>query len=113
MAKPEDSALPCHQVLTDGGLLAAVHNGDGHVMWSHHYGSDAAPTLLVPWRSSHDVQHAPEVQAPLLSNRHSFAWCLARNHAVHITQHSLKVSRSVCKSVRPHETITCLMLYRN
>ena len=49
------------QVLTESGLLAALHNGDGHVMWSHSYGSRAAPTLLLPWRSFHDAQHAPEV----------------------------------------------------
>ena len=43
-------------------MLAALHNGDGHVMWSQTHKSSAVPTLLLPWRSSHDVQHAPEVR---------------------------------------------------
>ena len=50
------------QVLTERGTLAGLHNGDGHVVWSRSYGLGAAPTHLLPWRSSHDVQHAPEAR---------------------------------------------------
>ena len=88
-----DSALLCHQVLTDGGLLAALHNGDGHVMWSHHYGPDAAPTLLLPWRSSHDVQHAPEVKLLCQPVVILFmCWPTVVAHAVHTKQMDLSGS---------------------
>ena len=52
------------QVLTERGTLAGLHNGDGHVVWSRAYGLGAAPTHLLPWRSSHNVQHAPEARPP-------------------------------------------------
>ncbi|KAG2493104.1 hypothetical protein HYH03_008767 [Edaphochlamys debaryana] len=48
-------------VRTSAGTVAAVHNGDGRKIWSRRYTPDTAPTHLLPWRSYHDIQHAPEV----------------------------------------------------
>lgn len=51
----------------DAGKLAAVHNGGGRVVWAADFGRHPdgihtkATAQLLPWRSSHDVQHAPEV----------------------------------------------------
>lgn len=51
----------------DAGKLAAVHNGGGRVVWAAEFGRHPdgihtkATAQLLPWRSSHDVQHAPEV----------------------------------------------------
>lgn len=51
----------------DVGKLVAVHNGGGRVVWAADFGrhSDSVHTKataqLLPWRASHDVQHAPEV----------------------------------------------------
>lgn len=51
--------------LTSSGKLAALHSGDGHVVWERDYGSALSPAptplLLLPWRSSHDVEHEPQV----------------------------------------------------
>jgi hypothetical protein len=51
----------------DAGKLVAVHNGGGRVVWAADFGRHPdgihtkATVQLLPWRSSHDVQHAPEV----------------------------------------------------
>ncbi|MEW5302534.1 MAG: hypothetical protein WDW36_005311 [Sanguina aurantia] len=43
------------------GKLLALHNGDGRTLWAHNFGPDAAPKYLLPWRTFHDTQHAPQV----------------------------------------------------
>ena len=50
-------------VLTGAGKLAALHSGNGHVVWERDYGSDSRSpaSLLLPWRTSHDVEHEPQV----------------------------------------------------
>ena len=51
----------------DAGKLMAVHNGGGRVVWAADFGRHPdgvytkSTAQLLPWRSSHDVQHAPEV----------------------------------------------------
>jgi hypothetical protein len=44
------------------GKLLALHNGDGHVVWSVNFGTGDAPHDVLPWRTPHDVQHAAEVR---------------------------------------------------
>jgi hypothetical protein len=61
--------LPLMRTVTAAGAgkLAAVHNGGGRVVWAVDFGRrpdgvhTVATAQLLPWRSSHDVQHAPEV----------------------------------------------------
>ena len=54
-------------ITSNAGKLVAVHNGGGRVVWAADFGRHAngvhtkATAQLLPWRSSHDVQHAPEV----------------------------------------------------
>ncbi|KAI3435883.1 hypothetical protein D9Q98_001941 [Chlorella vulgaris] len=50
-------------VLTAGGKVLALHNGDGRVLWSVDFGPAAAPSKLAIWRVPHDVQHDIEVVA--------------------------------------------------
>lgn len=45
------------------GKLFGLHSGDGHVMWSLTYPQSQAPQHIFPWRSSHDIQRAPELIA--------------------------------------------------
>jgi len=45
------------------GKLFGLHSGDGHVMWSLTYPPSQAPQHIFPWRSSHDIQRAPELIA--------------------------------------------------
>ncbi|GLI60547.1 hypothetical protein VaNZ11_002704 [Volvox africanus] len=47
--------------LTSTGRLAALHNGDGRLLWSRSFPQDAMPTKLLPWRGYHDIQHSPEI----------------------------------------------------
>jgi hypothetical protein len=49
-------------VLTSGGRLAALHNGDGRVLWARQYAPGAAPQLLLRWRTFHDLTHAPQAR---------------------------------------------------
>lgn len=50
-------------MLLIAGKLFGLHSGDGHVMWSLTYPSSQAPQHIFPWRSSHDIQRAPELIA--------------------------------------------------
>lgn len=38
-----------------------LHSGDGHVMWSLAFPEGQAPQQMFLWRSSHDLQKAPEL----------------------------------------------------
>ncbi|KAJ9518790.1 hypothetical protein QJQ45_026065 [Haematococcus lacustris] len=53
-------------VTTASGKVAALHNGDGRVLWSRPGSADTAPQHLLAWRSFHDLTHAP-----LLATLHS------------------------------------------
>jgi hypothetical protein len=59
-------------VLRPAGKLAAVHNGGGRLLWAVDFGPRpgggyaGATAQLLPWRSSHDVQHAPEARQDVL-----------------------------------------------
>ncbi|KAL0052366.1 hypothetical protein WJX82_000955 [Trebouxia sp. C0006] len=50
-------------LLSRSGKLFGLHSGDGHVMWSLTYPPSQAPQHIFPWRSSHDIQRAPELIA--------------------------------------------------
>ena len=52
-----------HVVLLIAGKLFGLHSGDGHVMWSLTYPQNQAPQHIFPWRSSHDIQRAPQLIA--------------------------------------------------
>ena len=43
------------------GKLLGLHSGDGHVMWTLNFPQGQAPQRMFPWRSSHDLQKAPEL----------------------------------------------------
>lgn len=45
------------------GKMLGLHNGNGHVMWSLAFPQGQAPQQLFLWRSSHDLQKAPQVLA--------------------------------------------------
>jgi hypothetical protein len=47
-------------VLTSGGKVLALHNGDGRLLWSLDFGPAAAPRKLALWRLPHDMQHDTE-----------------------------------------------------
>ncbi|GIL85172.1 hypothetical protein Vretifemale_13572 [Volvox reticuliferus] len=47
--------------LTSTGRLAALHNGDGRLLWSRSFSQDSMPTKLLLWRGYHDIQHSPEI----------------------------------------------------
>lgn len=49
-------------MLTAGGKVLALHNGDGRVLWSVDFGPAAAPSKLATWRVPHDVQHDIEAR---------------------------------------------------
>ena len=57
------------------GKLLGLHTGTGRVMWSLHFPAGMMPSHLLPWRSSHDTMHAPEVLAlsPTNSGHTSYA----------------------------------------
>lgn len=48
-------------VLSRAGKLSGLHSGDGHVMWSLTYPRHQVPQHILPWRSFHDLQRAPEL----------------------------------------------------
>lgn len=50
-------------VLTAGGKVLALHNGDGRLLWSLDFGPAAGLRKLALWRLPHDVQHEIEVVA--------------------------------------------------
>ncbi|KAL3141461.1 hypothetical protein ABBQ32_005026 [Trebouxia sp. C0010 RCD-2024] len=50
-------------VLSRAGKMLGLHNGNGHVMWSLAFPQGQAPQQLFLWRSSHDLQKAPQVLA--------------------------------------------------
>ncbi|KAL4426508.1 hypothetical protein ABPG77_008366 [Micractinium sp. CCAP 211/92] len=50
-------------VLTAGGKVLALHNGDGRPLWSLDFGPEAGLRKLALWRVPHDVQHDIEVVA--------------------------------------------------
>ncbi len=52
-----------HLLLFIAGKMFGLHSGDGHVMWSLTYPLSQAPQHIFPWRSSHDIQRAPELIA--------------------------------------------------
>lgn len=45
------------------GKMLGLHSGDGHVMWSLAFPQGQTPQQLFLWRSSHDLQKAPQVLA--------------------------------------------------
>ena len=45
------------------GTVVALHNGDGHVLWSVAFGAGAEPLRLALWRVPHDLTH--EIEASL------------------------------------------------
>ena len=49
-------------VLTSGGKVLALHNGDGRLLWSLDFGPAAAPRKLALWRLPHDMQHDTEAR---------------------------------------------------
>lgn len=49
-------------VLTAGGKVLALHNGDGRLLWSLDFGPAAGLRKLALWRLPHDVQHEIEVR---------------------------------------------------
>ncbi len=53
----------CIITIVHAGKLLGLHSGDGHVMWSLSYPHDEAPQQIFSWRSSHDLQRAPELVA--------------------------------------------------
>lgn len=48
-------------VLTAGGQVAALHTGDGRVLWSLNFGRGEGLRKLALWRVPHDVKHDIEV----------------------------------------------------
>ncbi|KAL4458516.1 hypothetical protein ABPG75_013381 [Micractinium tetrahymenae] len=50
-------------VLTAGGKVLALHNGDSRLLWSLDFGPGAGLRKLALWRVPHDVQHDIEVVA--------------------------------------------------
>eukprot|EP00873_Tetraselmis_striata_P009215 jgi/Tetstr1/429479/TSEL_019386.t1 len=48
-------------VLTAAGKLLALHNGDGHVVWSLSFGVAAAPQVLRLWQEPHSLKVSPKV----------------------------------------------------
>lgn len=49
-------------MLTAGGKVLALHNGDGRPLWSLDFGPAAGLRRLALWRVPHDVQHDIEVR---------------------------------------------------
>ena len=43
------------------GKLLGLHSGNGHVMWSLAFPKGQSPQQMFLWRSSHDLQKAPEL----------------------------------------------------
>ncbi|KAF5841245.1 hypothetical protein DUNSADRAFT_13699 [Dunaliella salina] len=50
-------------VATEAGKVAALHNGDGHIVWSRPFPRKLAPQQLLQWQLFHDLTHAPRVAA--------------------------------------------------
>lgn len=69
-------------VATSSGKLAALHNGDGHLIWSRpgpagRKGANVAPQHLLQWRTYHDLTHAPQVA--VLADRDGATWLSVLN----------------------------------
>ena len=54
------------------GKLLGLHSGDGHGMWSLAYAPGQGPQHIFSWRTSHDVQLAPQLLALHSSESGSF-----------------------------------------
>ena len=59
--RPADGFRKQIVVLTAGGKVLALHNGDGRLLWSLDFGPAAALSRLALWRVPHEVQHDIEV----------------------------------------------------
>lgn len=59
--------------------MFGLHSGDGHVMWSLTYPQSQAPQQIFSWRSSHDIQHAPELVA-LHSSESTSSYSIVNAH---------------------------------
>ena len=57
VASPRSS----HRTSTCAGKLLGLHSGDGHVMWSLAFPEGQTPQQMFLWRSSHDLQKAPQL----------------------------------------------------
>ena len=45
------------------GKLFGLHSGNGHPLWAVMLPAEHKPQQILPWRTMHDVQHAPEIVA--------------------------------------------------
>ena len=50
-----------HRMSACVGKLLGLHSGNGHVMWSLAFPEAQTPQQMFLWRSSHDLQKAPEL----------------------------------------------------
>lgn len=77
--RDQENVSPAYQCVVAAGKVFGLHSGDGHVMWSQSYGQHQAPQHIFPWRSRHDVQHAPELLA-IHSSRNSNFYSILNAH---------------------------------
>ena len=83
------------------GKMLGLHNGNGHVMWSLAFPPGQAPQQLFLWRSSHDLQRAPQVLA-LHSSETTSSYSIVDAHTgkeVSSGIVDISVSQVMCTSV--------------
>ena len=55
--------LPQIPMMHRAGKLFGLHSGNGHPLWALKLPVEHKPQQILPWRTMHDVQHAPEIVA--------------------------------------------------
>lgn len=97
---------------TCAGKLLGLHSGDGHVMWSLAFPEGQIPHQMFLWRSSHDLQKAPELLTLHSSEATSFYSVVDAHTGREVSSGTVgfPVSQVMCGTSSLHQPMHCMEL---